>query len=112
MKNMGGGAALNTALKMTLSFFFLPKFPTPVVATEVVSNEEAPSTSQGLPLGPQLPPAEPQLDLEQQWQDIMAIMELQVCSPPAQCHLMTFSDFYLSHVTLHGREMLVWQNPT
>nr|XP_046232514.1 endoplasmic reticulum membrane sensor NFE2L1b isoform X2 [Scatophagus argus] len=33
--------------------------------------------SEGLPLAPQLPPAEPQLDLEQQWQDIMAIMELQ-----------------------------------
>lgn len=58
------------------------QFPAPVVTPEIVSNEEAPSTSQGLPLavGPQLPPAEPQLDLEQQWQDIMAIMELQVCS--------------------------------
>lgn len=43
-----------------------------------VSNEEVPSTSQGLPLAPQVLPAEPQLDLEQQWQDIMAIMELQV----------------------------------
>uniref|UniRef100_A0A3Q3VRS1 Endoplasmic reticulum membrane sensor NFE2L1 n=1 Tax=Mola mola TaxID=94237 RepID=A0A3Q3VRS1_MOLML len=42
-----------------------------------ISNEEVPSTSQGLPLAPQLPPEEPQLDLEQQWQDIMAIMELQ-----------------------------------
>lgn len=51
-----------------------------MVTTEAVSNEEAPSTSQGLPLGPPLPPAEPQLDLEQQWQDIMAIMELQVGS--------------------------------
>lgn len=48
---------------------------TPEVA---VSNEEVPSTSQTLPLEPQMPPAEPQLDLEQQWQDIMAIMELQV----------------------------------
>ncbi|XP_070782828.1 endoplasmic reticulum membrane sensor NFE2L1b isoform X3 [Enoplosus armatus] len=53
------------------------QFPAPVVPPEIVSNEEAPSTSQGLPLAPQLPPAEPQLDLEQQWQDIMAIMELQ-----------------------------------
>ncbi|XP_014884588.1 endoplasmic reticulum membrane sensor NFE2L1b isoform X4 [Poecilia latipinna] len=42
-----------------------------------ISNEEVPSTSQGLALAPQMPPAEPQLDLEQQWQDIMAIMELQ-----------------------------------
>lgn len=82
------------------------------MTTEVVSNEEAPSTSQGLPVGPQLPPAEPQLDLEQQWQDIMAIMELQVCSLPTQCHLMTFNDFYLSRVTLHGSQVLVWQNPT
>ncbi|MEQ2177310.1 hypothetical protein GOODEAATRI_002263 [Goodea atripinnis] len=32
---------------------------------------------QGLPLAPQLPTAEPQIDLEQQWQDIMSIMELQ-----------------------------------
>lgn len=57
----------------------LNQFPAPVVTPEIaVSNEEAPSTSQGLPLAPQLPTAEPQLDLEQQWQDIMAIMELQV----------------------------------
>lgn len=98
------------ALKVASCFFFLnPKFPAPVVTTEVVSNEEAPSTSQGLPLGPQLPSAEPQLDLEQQWQDIMAIMELQVRPPPARCHLMTF---YLSRVTSHGSEMLVWQDPT
>ncbi|XP_068161708.1 endoplasmic reticulum membrane sensor NFE2L1b isoform X2 [Antennarius striatus] len=33
--------------------------------------------SEGLPLAPQPPQAEPQLDLEQQWQDIMAVMELQ-----------------------------------
>ncbi|KAJ8365080.1 hypothetical protein SKAU_G00139110 [Synaphobranchus kaupii] len=37
-------------------------------------SEESPSTSQGLPV---LPQTEPSLDLEQQWQDIMAIMELQ-----------------------------------
>ncbi|XP_008435652.1 endoplasmic reticulum membrane sensor NFE2L1b isoform X2 [Poecilia reticulata] len=42
-----------------------------------ISNEDVPSTSQGLALAPQMPAAEPQLDLEQQWQDIMAIMELQ-----------------------------------
>nr|ABF22430.1 nuclear factor erythroid derived 2-like 1 [Takifugu rubripes] len=51
---------------------------TPGVNPEISANEEAPSTSQGLSLAPQLVP-EPQLDLEQQWQDIMAIMELQVC---------------------------------
>ncbi|XP_033467467.1 endoplasmic reticulum membrane sensor NFE2L1b isoform X2 [Epinephelus lanceolatus] len=53
------------------------QFPAPVGTSEIVPNGEVPSTSQGLPLAPQLPPAEPQLDLEQQWQDIMAIMELQ-----------------------------------
>lgn len=57
------------------------QFPAPVVTPEIaVSSEEVPSTSQGLPLAPPLPPAESQLDLEQQWQDIMAIMELQVGS--------------------------------
>ncbi|KAK5851204.1 hypothetical protein PBY51_002017 [Eleginops maclovinus] len=54
------------------------QFPAPVVVTpEIVSNEEVPSTSQGLPVAPLLPAGETQLDLEQQWQDIMAIMELQ-----------------------------------
>ncbi|KAA8581214.1 hypothetical protein FQN60_002795 [Etheostoma spectabile] len=53
------------------------QFPASVVTPEIVSNEGVASTSQSLPLAPQLPPAEPQLDLEQQWQDIMAIMELQ-----------------------------------
>uniref|UniRef100_A0A3P9IJ42 Endoplasmic reticulum membrane sensor NFE2L1 n=1 Tax=Oryzias latipes TaxID=8090 RepID=A0A3P9IJ42_ORYLA len=54
------------------------QFPAADVTEEIsVSNEEAPSTSQSLPLGSQLPGDEPQLDLEQQWQDIMAIMELQ-----------------------------------
>ncbi|KAI4807633.1 hypothetical protein KUCAC02_027426 [Chaenocephalus aceratus] len=54
------------------------QFPAPVVVTaEIVSNEEVPSTSQGLPLAPLRPAGETQLDLEQQWQDIMAIMELQ-----------------------------------
>lgn len=63
-------------LEATFPFGEESEFPAPVVNREIVSNE-APSTSQGLPLAPQLPPAEPQLDLEQQWQDIMAIMELQ-----------------------------------
>ncbi|KAK5881609.1 hypothetical protein CesoFtcFv8_022388 [Champsocephalus esox] len=54
------------------------QFPAPVVVTaEIISNEEVPSTSQGLPLAPLRPAGETQLDLEQQWQDIMAIMELQ-----------------------------------
>ncbi|XP_056286003.1 endoplasmic reticulum membrane sensor NFE2L1b isoform X1 [Pseudoliparis swirei] len=64
-------------LEATFPFGEESEFPAPVVAPETVSNEEVPSTSQGLPVAPQLPPAEPQLDLEQQWQDIMAIMELQ-----------------------------------
>lgn len=55
------------------------QFQAPVVNPEIGANEEAPSTSLGLSMAPQLVPAtEPQLDLEQQWQDIMAIMELQV----------------------------------
>lgn len=41
--------------------------------------EHAPSTSQGLSLPAPLPQSDAPLDLEQQWQDIMAIMELQVC---------------------------------
>ncbi|KAK3529515.1 hypothetical protein QTP70_031953 [Hemibagrus guttatus] len=39
--------------------------------------ENAPSTSQGLSLPATLPQTDAPLDLEQQWQDIMAIMELQ-----------------------------------
>lgn len=42
-------------------------------------SENAPSTSQGLSLPAPLPQSDTPLDLEQQWQDIMAIMELQVC---------------------------------
>ncbi|XP_059181069.1 endoplasmic reticulum membrane sensor NFE2L1b isoform X2 [Centropristis striata] len=64
-------------LEATFPFGEESEFPAPAVSAEIVSTEEVPSTSQGLPLPPQLPPAEPQLDLEQQWQDIMAIMELQ-----------------------------------
>ncbi|XP_067101113.1 endoplasmic reticulum membrane sensor NFE2L1b [Osmerus mordax] len=64
-------------LEATFPFGEESEFPAPVVTTVAVSNEEAPSTSQGLPLPPPLPHPEPQLDLEQQWQDIMAIMELQ-----------------------------------
>ncbi|KAM3859503.1 endoplasmic reticulum membrane sensor NFE2L1b [Diretmus argenteus] len=65
-------------LEATFPFGEESEFPAPVVPPEIgVSNEEAPSTSQGLPVAPPLPQAEPPLDLEQQWQDIMAIMELQ-----------------------------------
>ncbi|KAK2884484.1 endoplasmic reticulum membrane sensor NFE2L1b [Channa argus] len=65
-------------LEATFPFGEESEFPAPVVTPEIaVSNEEVPSTSQGLHLAPQLATAEPQLDLEQQWQDIMAIMELQ-----------------------------------
>ncbi|XP_068438619.1 endoplasmic reticulum membrane sensor NFE2L1b [Clinocottus analis] len=60
-------------LEATFPFGEESEFPAPVVAPDTVTNEEVPSTSQGLPV----PAAEPQLDLEQQWQDIMAIMELQ-----------------------------------
>ncbi|XP_060951576.1 endoplasmic reticulum membrane sensor NFE2L1b [Limanda limanda] len=65
-------------LEATFPFGEESEFPAPVVAPETaVTTDEVPSTSQAVPLAPQPPPAEPQLDLEQQWQDIMAIMELQ-----------------------------------
>ncbi|TRY86552.1 hypothetical protein DNTS_002574, partial [Danionella cerebrum] len=41
------------------------------------TTQEAPSTSQGIPLQATLPQSDTPLDLEQQWQDIMSIMELQ-----------------------------------
>ncbi|XP_056626992.1 endoplasmic reticulum membrane sensor NFE2L1b isoform X1 [Triplophysa dalaica] len=40
-------------------------------------TEETPSTSQGLPIQAPLSQSDTPLDLEQQWQDIMSIMELQ-----------------------------------
>ncbi|XP_035000829.1 endoplasmic reticulum membrane sensor NFE2L1b [Hippoglossus stenolepis] len=65
-------------LEATFPFGEESEFPAPVVAPEIaVTTDEVPSTSQAVPLAPPPPPAEPQLDLEQQWQDIMAIMELQ-----------------------------------
>ncbi|KAM9831662.1 endoplasmic reticulum membrane sensor NFE2L1b isoform 3-T3 [Neosynchiropus ocellatus] len=66
------------------------QFPARVLAP--VSVEEAPSTSQGLSLTPQLPVVEPQLDLEQQWQDIMAIMELQAMEVNTSLHSSTSSN--------------------
>ncbi|XP_030630189.1 endoplasmic reticulum membrane sensor NFE2L1b isoform X2 [Chanos chanos] len=55
------------------------QFQTPDASSQlrIIPTEEAPSTSQGLPLPALLPQSPPPLDLEQQWQDIMAIMELQ-----------------------------------
>ncbi|XP_036408261.1 endoplasmic reticulum membrane sensor NFE2L1-like isoform X2 [Megalops cyprinoides] len=53
------------------------QFPGTVNSDLNGSGEEGPSTSQGLLPSPLLPQSEPSLDLEQQWQDIMAIMELQ-----------------------------------
>ncbi|KAG9346252.1 hypothetical protein JZ751_008077, partial [Albula glossodonta] len=61
-------------LEATFPFGDEPEFPGAVAPELRESGEEGPSTSRGLPL---LPQAEPSLDLEQQWQDIMAIMELQ-----------------------------------
>ncbi|KAG5262550.1 hypothetical protein AALO_G00276310 [Alosa alosa] len=66
-------------LEATFPFGEESEFQSPAGTSELSdTSEEAPSTSQGLALMPVLPQAEPQLDLEQQWQDIMAIMELQV----------------------------------
>ncbi|XP_031416828.1 endoplasmic reticulum membrane sensor NFE2L1b isoform X1 [Clupea harengus] len=65
-------------LEATFPFGEESELQNPVVTSELRdTSEEAPSTSQGLPLLPVRPQPEPQLDLEQQWQDIMAIMELQ-----------------------------------
>uniref|UniRef100_A0A8C3B312 Endoplasmic reticulum membrane sensor NFE2L1 n=1 Tax=Cyclopterus lumpus TaxID=8103 RepID=A0A8C3B312_CYCLU len=70
-----GGTHTHTHTHTHTTTFTCCVFPAPVVAPETASNEEVPSTSQGLALAPQLPPEEPPLDLEQQWQDIMAIMD-------------------------------------
>lgn len=83
LPNLGSQTSLSLQeclrlLEATFPFGEESEFPAPVVTPETtVTIEEVPSTSQALPLAPQLPPAEPQSDLEQQWQDIMAIMELQ-----------------------------------
>ncbi|XP_036382669.1 endoplasmic reticulum membrane sensor NFE2L1b isoform X1 [Megalops cyprinoides] len=61
-------------LEATFPFGEEPEFPGTVALELREPSEDGPSTSQGLPL---LPQTEPSLDLEQQWQDIMAIMELQ-----------------------------------
>ncbi|XP_034049437.1 endoplasmic reticulum membrane sensor NFE2L1b [Thalassophryne amazonica] len=76
-------------LEATFPFGEESEFPAPVVNPQIgVSSQGVPSTSQGLPLAPQLPHAESQIDLEQQWQDIMAIMELQAMD--------------VNHTTLHN----------
>ncbi|KAG9343748.1 hypothetical protein JZ751_013129 [Albula glossodonta] len=64
-------------LEATFPFGEEPEFPATVTQELSGSSEEGPSTSQGLIPSPLLPQSEPSLDLEQQWQDIMAIMELQ-----------------------------------
>ncbi|XP_061086925.1 endoplasmic reticulum membrane sensor NFE2L1b isoform X2 [Conger conger] len=61
-------------LEATFPFGGESEFQAAVVPELGEPSEESPSTSQGFPL---LPQTEPSLDLEQQWQDIMAIMELQ-----------------------------------
>ncbi|XP_053711138.1 endoplasmic reticulum membrane sensor NFE2L1b isoform X2 [Synchiropus splendidus] len=77
-------------LEATFPFGEESEFPARVLAP--VSVEEAPSTSQGLSLAPQLSVVEPQLDLEQQWQDIMAIMELQAMEVNTSLHMSTSSN--------------------
>ncbi|KAL4659884.1 nuclear factor erythroid 2-related factor 1 [Arapaima gigas] len=63
-------------LEATFPFGDESEFPDTVSPELREPSSEEPSTSQGL-LSPLLPQSEPSLDLEQQWQDIMAIMELQ-----------------------------------
>ncbi|KPP80231.1 hypothetical protein Z043_100125 [Scleropages formosus] len=63
-------------LEATFPFGEESEFPDAVTPELREPSSEGPSTSQSL-LSPLLPQAEPSLDLEQQWQDIMAIMELQ-----------------------------------
>ncbi|KAJ8254471.1 hypothetical protein COCON_G00210830 [Conger conger] len=60
-------------LEATFPFGEEPEFPGTVTPQLGGSGEEGPSTSQGFVR----PQSEPPLDLEQQWQDIMAVMELQ-----------------------------------
>ncbi|XP_057681179.1 endoplasmic reticulum membrane sensor NFE2L1b isoform X2 [Corythoichthys intestinalis] len=77
-------------LEATFPFGEDTEFPNPAATPEAEApGAEAPSTSQGLA---------PQLDLEQQWQDIMAVMELQamdVNNSDAGCGRMSASDFPL-----------------
>uniref|UniRef100_A0A3B3R461 Endoplasmic reticulum membrane sensor NFE2L1 n=1 Tax=Paramormyrops kingsleyae TaxID=1676925 RepID=A0A3B3R461_9TELE len=69
--------SLQECLRLLEATFPFGEEPELLFSVLSLTDHEGPSTSQSL-LPPQLPQAEPSLDLEQQWQDIMAIMELQV----------------------------------
>ncbi|MBN3305421.1 NF2L1 protein, partial [Amia calva] len=69
-------------LEATFPFGDEAEFPGPVSPELGDPSEEGPSTSQGPLLSPLLPQNDTTLDLEQQWQDIMAIMELQPLTKP------------------------------
>lgn len=59
------------------------QFPAADVSTlsEAVPSESRPAGIQSSLLSPLLPEAESPFDLEQQWQDLMSIMEMQVRAP-------------------------------
>ncbi|XP_056325134.1 endoplasmic reticulum membrane sensor NFE2L1b isoform X2 [Danio aesculapii] len=65
-------------LEATFPFGEEPEFQATGPTSQLrATTEETPSTSQGIPLQPTLSQSDTPLDLEQQWQDIMSIMELQ-----------------------------------
>ncbi|XP_073684643.1 endoplasmic reticulum membrane sensor NFE2L1b isoform X2 [Garra rufa] len=65
-------------LEATFPFGEEPEFQATGSTSQLrATNEETPSTSQGIPLQAPLSQSDTPLDLEQQWQDIMSIMELQ-----------------------------------
>ncbi|XP_026102929.1 endoplasmic reticulum membrane sensor NFE2L1-like isoform X2 [Carassius auratus] len=65
-------------LEATFPFGEEPEFQTSGSTSQLrAPTEETPSTSQGIPLQAPLSQSDTPLDLEQQWQDIMSIMELQ-----------------------------------
>ncbi|XP_035259654.1 endoplasmic reticulum membrane sensor NFE2L1b isoform X2 [Anguilla anguilla] len=79
LSSLGGQSSLSLQeclrlLEATFPFGEESEFQGAVAPELREPSEESPSTSQGLPV---LPQTETSLDLEQQWQDIMAIMELQ-----------------------------------
>ncbi|XP_016412650.1 endoplasmic reticulum membrane sensor NFE2L1b [Sinocyclocheilus rhinocerous] len=65
-------------LEATFPFGEEPEFQATGSTSQLrAPTEETPSTSQGIPLQAPLSQSDTPLDLEQQWQDIMSIMELQ-----------------------------------
>ncbi|XP_064177466.1 endoplasmic reticulum membrane sensor NFE2L1b isoform X1 [Anguilla rostrata] len=79
LSSLGGQSSLSLQeclrlLEATFPFGEESEFQGAVAPELREPSEESPSTSQGLTV---LPQTETSLDLEQQWQDIMAIMELQ-----------------------------------